>query len=162
MGNVGAAADLSRSATTSSGDLDISWGADDQNDIASGSGAGTTPVDGDRSVRFEASLAGATSLTSEGDDVSYGLNTDGTVLTATASDGRVVFTVELSDAGSGSYDFTLLDTLDHPNADEEDDIVLTFGYVATDADGDSVSSSFTVTVDDDAPVIGEALSLIHI
>ena len=92
-------------------------------------------------------------LTSDGVALTYALNADGTVLTASAGV-RTVFTVELFDDATGSYRFTLLDNLDHPTADTEDDLVLNFTFTATDSDGDNADSSFQVTVDDDGPVIG--------
>ncbi|OUR74547.1 hypothetical protein A9Q76_00780, partial [Arcobacter sp. 31_11_sub10_T18] len=138
--------DVAGIALTAGGDLNISWGSDDNN-------SGTA----NRSVAFDAAQPGLSGLTSNGEDVVFSLSNDGTVLTAIA-DGVTVFTVSLSDLESGSYDFSLLDNLDHPTADTEDDINLTFNFTATDSDGDTAGSSFTITVDDDAPVIGEALS----
>jgi T1SS-143 domain-containing protein len=121
---------------TANGNLDISWGADD----------------GDaRTVTFSSNMAGSTSLTSDDESITYSLRQDGTLLTATAGS-RTVFTVELSKDGQGSYEFTLLDNLDHPTTDTEDDIDLVFNFVATDADGDTASSSFSVKVNDDAPL----------
>jgi len=128
--------DVAGAALTANGDLNINWGADD----------GDT-----RQVTFATQTAPA-GLTSNGEAVSYSISADGTVLTATAGS-RTVFTVELSEDGRGTYDFTLLDNLDHPTANTEDDIDLSFSFVATDADGDSASASFTVTVDDDAPLV---------
>ncbi|MCV0395626.1 MAG: type I secretion C-terminal target domain-containing protein, partial [Rhizobiaceae bacterium] len=42
----------------------------------------------------------------------------------------------------------------HATANAEDDIVIDVTVTATDPDGDTASKGFTVTVDDDAPVIG--------
>jgi T1SS-143 domain-containing protein len=142
--------------TTFTGSLDIDWGADDHDAGADTGGVQDTPGGaGNRSVVFDAALDGATpaGLTSNGDQITYSLNGDGTVLTATADLGggneRTVFTVSLSDDGAGSYSFTLLDNLDHAAGGDENDIALDFGFTATDGDGDSVSGSFTVNVDDD-------------
>ena len=137
------------------GDLAISWGADDANDVGDG---GITGLDGDRSVSFAATTISALEdlgLTSRGDAVTYALSANDTVLTASA-DGRVVFTVSLSDLESGSFKFDLNDVLDHSAGGDENNIVLPFGYVAVDSDGDSFTSSFTVGVDDDMPTIGDA------
>jgi T1SS-143 domain-containing protein len=141
-----AADDTAGEALTAHGDLAISWGSDDNN----------TGV-ANRSVEFDTDQPGLAGLKSDGEDVVFSLSNDGTVLTATA-DGDTVFTVSMSDLESGSYDFEQFDNLDHPTADTEDDINLTFNFTVTDSDGDTANSSFTVTVDDDAPVIGEALS----
>lgn len=139
--------DLAGEDTVASGSLAINWGADNNNDDAS---------DFDRSVAFTEQVA-PEGLTADGEPVSYSISEDGTMLTAftgeAGSDSYTeVFTVSLSDAGNGSYEFTLLGNLDHPEANTEDDIDLSFEFIATDSDGDSAVGSFTVTVDDDAPV----------
>jgi T1SS-143 domain-containing protein len=122
---------------------DESWGIDNIS-ITAGTGM-------DRTVEFDADQPGLAGLTSNGVAVTFELSDDDTVLTAKAGD-ATVFTVSLSDLENGSYDFSLLDNLDHPEANTEDDINLEFAFTATDSDGDTASSSFTVTVDDDAPV----------
>jgi len=153
--------------TTVAGDLAISWGADDADDGGT-DGAdqdAVTGVPGNRSVTFAdlasavgnvtSSVATAATLTSRGDTLVYSLDSDGTTLTASADDGtglRTVFTVSLSDDGTGSYVFDLNDGLDHPTAGSEDNIDLFFNFTATDSDGDSFTSSFSVGVDDDGPV----------
>ncbi|MGP9811308.1 T1SS-143 repeat domain-containing protein [Rhodopseudomonas sp. NSM] len=129
-------------STVQTGDLAISWGADDNN-------AGAIS---NRSVVFTTS-AGATGLTSDGSAISYSISADGTTLTATAADSRVVFTVQLSDSGDGSYTFTLFDNIDHaPSGPNDGSLPLTFGFKATDGDGDTATDSFTVTVLDTTPV----------
>ncbi|WP_080507775.1 tandem-95 repeat protein [Rhodopseudomonas palustris] len=131
-------------STVQTGDLDISWGADDNN-----SGAISN-----RSVAFT-TAAGATGLTSDGSPISYSISADGTTLTAVTADSRVVFTVQLSDSGDGRYTFTLFDNIDHPSSGPNDDsLPLTFGFQATDGDGDTATSSFTVTIRDDEPTVG--------
>jgi len=125
-------------STVQTGHLDISWGADDNN-------AGLT---NNRSVAFTTASAPSW-LTSDGHSVSYSVSADGTVLTATSSDGRTIFTVELSDSGDGSYKFTLNDNIDHAATGPSDDSrTLSFGFKATDSDGDSVTDSFAVTIND--------------
>ena len=140
--------------TTFTGDLAISWGADD-GDVADGAVQDAPGGDGNRSVVFDSAIAAPADLTSNGEAVSYALSADNTVLTASAG-GRTVFTVSLSDDGTGSYEFVLLDNLDHAAGGDENDIDLTFDFVATDGDGDEATASFTVTVDDDTPITGTA------
>ena len=100
------------------------------------------------------------SLTSEGKPLVFTLSADGDVLTAHAGSGTgaVVFTVSLSDAGSGSYDFDLNGVLDHPvkasGASNEDVLSFTFTFTARDGDGDIATNNFTVKVIDDVPVVG--------
>ena len=147
------AIDTDSDATTVAGELNIAFGADDSNAVVNG---GTPAGPGDRAVTFAADAVAtlvALNLTSEGDALAYAVSPDGTTLTATAG-GRTIFTVTLSDTGSGSYAFDLEDTLDHADGTSEDNIDLIFNFTATDSDGDTADSSFTVTVDDDAPVIG--------
>ncbi|EEF78887.1 retention module-containing protein [Methylophaga thiooxydans] len=139
--------DLPGEATVAGGSLAINWGADDNNDAES---------DFDRSVAFTEQVA-PEGLTADGQPVSYSINEDGSMLTAyTGEQGTdsysEVFTVTVSDEDNGSYTFTLLGNLDHPEANTEDDIDLSFEFIATDSDGDSAVGSFNVTVDDDAPV----------
>jgi len=141
------------SDTLVSGDLAISWGADNA-DNATGLRQDAPTGVGDRSVTFDDALDGATpsGLTSDGEQVSYSLNAEGTVLTASAG-GRIVFIASVNDDDTGSYTFRLLDNLDHSTVDTEDNINLEFGFAATDSDGDTATGSFTVSVDDDTPVI---------
>jgi T1SS-143 domain-containing protein len=133
-------------STKVSGDLHVSWGADDNN----------TGTNNDRSVAFNVT-EGATSLTSDGVTIYYKLSEDGTVLTATkGKDGAEVFTVKLSDLQSGAYTFDLKGNIDHAASGRNDDsLTLNFGFTAKDSDGDVASSSFSVTVVDDQPVIGK-------
>ncbi|WP_210210397.1 tandem-95 repeat protein [Rhodopseudomonas thermotolerans] len=61
--------------------------------------------------------------------------------------------MSLSDAGNGSYNFTLYDNLDHPTGDGANTLPLNFGFTATDSDGDVTPGSFTVDVIDDVPQV---------
>jgi T1SS-143 domain-containing protein len=153
---------------TATGNLNIHWGADNA-DKAADTVTGTfatlvqdTPGGiGNRSVTFtdaNVSFAGASSLTSQGVAITFSLNADHTVLTGSAG-GRSVFEVSLSDDGSGSYRFVLLDQLDHAPNGNENDIALTFNYTVTDSDGDTASSKFIVSVDDDVPVTGVSATI---
>ncbi|MEZ0220464.1 MAG: outer membrane adhesin-like protein, partial [Tardiphaga sp.] len=135
--------------------LHIDWRSDNQN-------PNTPGATHDRSVTFTAATQTALEalgLTSDGATIIYTISAGGTLLTATtaASEGhsaRTIFTVQLSDSGNGSYDFTLLDNLDHRGSSEGSQ-ALTFGFIATDSDGDStVPASFTVNITDDVPTAG--------
>ncbi|KZM38459.1 hypothetical protein, partial [Labrenzia sp. OB1] len=98
-------------------------------------------------------------VTSRGETVEFRLEDDGATLVGYVDGGsgadRDVFRVTLSDIGNGSYDFELLDVLDHYSSGKEDNLVLTFGFTATDSDGDTADGSFIVRVDDDGPVLGD-------
>jgi T1SS-143 domain-containing protein len=72
--------------------------------------------------------------------------------------GSPAFTLKVE--ADGDYTFTLNAPLSHPLADDvggsvltayEDNLALTFNYTATDRDGDTTSSTLTITVDDDTP-----------
>ncbi|MDL2402063.1 DUF5801 repeats-in-toxin domain-containing protein [Rhizobium mayense] len=147
-------------AATATGSLNISWGADSANTDKGGLG--------DRSVAFTNAAVSATgedngALTSHGLAVHTVLLADGTLVgytgeaapTATSAS-NVVFYATVSDTDNGHYNFTLVQSLD--DAKGSDAIALTFGYTATDSDGDAATNSFTITVADDKPVaaIGDA------
>ncbi|WP_343565386.1 T1SS-143 repeat domain-containing protein, partial [Kiloniella sp. b19] len=163
-GNAGAAAgvtgDLAGEETVATGNLNINFGSDDANSAVDGGIDGSAVV-GDRAVTFAddaiSTLEGL-NLESAGDELSYALSANGTVLTATAGDpAREIFTVSLSDQNTGSYVFTLKDQLDHADGLDENDLNLTFNFTATDADGDQVDGSFGILVDDDTPVATDAV-----
>lgn len=62
-----------------------------------------------------------------------------------------VFTLVVN--SNGSYNFTLLEQLDHADgSNPNDEISLNFGIDAIDADGDKASTTLTINVRDDAPV----------
>src|SRR5690606_35036359 len=65
---------------------------------------------------------------------------------------RIVFVATVDEQGDGTYTFDLRDVLDHPVADAEDDVVLTFELELTDSNGFAQAHSFSVTVNDDGPV----------
>ena len=144
--------------------LGIQWGADDggiadnSNDGPDQDGVGGPPGLTGRSVTFANNLVevfGTNDLKSQGDDVTFVIDQEGTRLRGIANDGfgdRTVFEVELFDDGSGAFTFQLFDQLDHAVGANENDIALRFNFRATDSDGDFVDGSFLVGVDDDVPV----------
>ncbi|TYC56438.1 type I secretion C-terminal target domain-containing protein [Rhodobacterales bacterium] len=141
--------------------LGIDWGADSENSAVNGGiDEAKGAVEGDRSVVFADTVVStleAQGLSSNGIDLVYEISSNGTVLTATAGEGGpTVFVVQLSDEGAGSYSVDLLRNLDHVVAGTEDDIALNFDFVATDSDGDFVTDSFQVIVDDDSAEISLA------
>ena len=111
------AGDLPGIVLTASDSLNIAWGADNaDNDALNG-------ATGDRTVTFNAAQPGLASLTSNGLAVHFVLLSNGTTLVAYtgAASSRprrtatgVVFYATLNDDNAGSYNFTLLDNLDHP------------------------------------------------
>jgi len=101
-------------------------------------------------------------LESAGQQVQYYISPDGHTLigyvgsaSGEPDESQWVFTVVInnpgSDAGAQSYTFTLLDQLDHPQGDGENQLDLSFSYTVRDESGDEVGSVFNVTVVDDVP-----------
>jgi len=155
---------------TTTGLLNISWGADNYNggSDAFNASTGFTQDGSGRSVTFtSATLAALTgtltsgTLTSHGAVVHTMLTDNGTHLvgyTGSVDAPHVVFEVSLSDDGTGKFDFILRDALDHASGGNENNIVLGFTYTATDSDGDTATGTFSVVVNDDMPVAGIALT----
>ncbi|EKS39948.1 DUF5801 repeats-in-toxin domain-containing protein [Afipia clevelandensis] len=182
-GNAGGLGDATGTTASAIGSLGVKWGADagdvtDAGNVQDGTAANAlsdnvATLTG-RAVYFADSNSGvsglqpsvtafvgasAITLHSAGQEVHYQILENGTKLVGytgafnAASQTNWVFTVSLSDEGTGQYTFNLLKPLDHPMSGSEDDINLTFGFTARDADGDTADSTLTITVDDDTPVL---------
>ncbi|WP_132559766.1 DUF5801 repeats-in-toxin domain-containing protein [Rhizobium sullae] len=131
-------------AITGSISLGVDWGADH----------GVN-----RDLTFDAQNAPG-GLTSHGAAIHYEISGNGHTLTAytgpESGEGRIdVFVVTLDPkAAHGTYSFQLLTSIDHPQGEtqsQDTQIDLSFGVTASDADGDTVGTSFTVTINDDVP-----------
>ncbi|HEY4547687.1 MAG TPA: Ig-like domain-containing protein [Pedomonas sp.] len=98
---------------------------------------------------FDAAQEAPSGLTSNGMQLVYAISSDGHTLTATAN-GDVVFIVTLTNPGTAAagYSFELVRPLDHGASP----INLSFGFTVTDADGDTASASFQISVLDDGPI----------
>jgi T1SS-143 domain-containing protein len=88
-------------------------------------------------------------LTSGGHPVYYVPQPGGGVMAMAA--GQAVFSISIDSSGSGSYTFTLLGPLDHPDGHGQNTMDLDFGFIAKDYDRDTAEGGFTVTVRDDVP-----------
>ena len=102
-------------------------------------------------------VSGDTTLHHNGTEITYEISNDGHTLTGKAGDVEV-FTVEITDpsnVGDGTgYEFTLLDSIDHKDENISfEELDIPFNFIATDIDGDSVNSQFTIKVVDDAPLL---------
>uniref|UniRef100_UPI003FD0CB31 T1SS-143 repeat domain-containing protein n=1 Tax=Pseudomonas sp. SBT1-2 TaxID=3027852 RepID=UPI003FD0CB31 len=125
---------------------------------ASGSVTGIFQSGADVPLTYSLSsdTSGLPALSSGGVALVYSVAGD----TLTAKAGAVdVFTFSLSAAGA--YSFTLLQPLDHPAGNDENDITLNLGTLlkATDKDGDTVTAAaekLVITVDDDTPTAAGA------
>jgi T1SS-143 domain-containing protein len=88
-------------------------------------------------------------LTHNGQTVNVSYNAATNTYTGTAG-GTTVFTLAIQ--SDGHYTFRLLETLDHANGNDPDDVInLEFGVSAVDADGDIGETTLVVAVHDDAP-----------
>ena len=127
-------------------------------EVATGSVTGLFQSGADVPLSYAFNTAAGTlpaGLTSGGVALSYVIGAN--LITATAGAGTPVFTMAL-DAATGAWTFTLLRPLDHADdgTDTENDLTINFGGLvqATDADGDTVTATGTVSVvvDDDTPI----------
>ncbi|QEE43331.1 type I secretion C-terminal target domain-containing protein (plasmid) [Rhizobium sp. WL3] len=169
------------SGTFTSGSLGINWGADKGN--AGGNAGLTGDADDRGVAFTQATLdaLNAKGLKSDGVTLKYAMSPDGTTIIAykpydgegegplllrvsESSDelsgdffkvfGEEVFIVSVSDvSANGTYEFQLIGNIDHPDTTTEDDLAIEFLFTAQDSDGDTGSSSFTVTVNDDSPIL---------
>ena len=150
--------------STVSGLLGIDWGPDSYDEQEQG-----TVLNGvDRSVAFGGIVDGAavlssnnTALESGGYAITWNIVSDTHV--EGVANGATVFEITLDDGAvatdQGSYSFTLLAPIDHVEGTTEDDVVvLDIGFAATDADGDSATGTFSVSLTDDGPVVGDPQS----
>ncbi|AZC38073.1 DUF5801 repeats-in-toxin domain-containing protein [Pseudomonas chlororaphis] len=135
-GIAGGVGDVAGEATTASGNV---------------TGIFQSGADVPLSYSLSSDTSGLPALSSGGVALVYSVAGD----TLTAKAGAVdVFTFSLSAAGA--YSFTLLQPLDHPDGNDENDITLNLGTLlqATDKDGDTVTAAaekLVITVDDDTP-----------
>ncbi|EJO93689.1 hemolysin-type calcium-binding protein, partial [Ectopseudomonas mendocina DLHK] len=67
----------------------------------------------------------------------------------------LVFTLQLTDLSTGTYQFSIFAPLDHPaplpGGSDENDLFFLFNYVITDGIGNSATGSLTLGVNDDTP-----------
>lgn len=143
---------------TVTGHLNINWGADNYDGVDSYNDSTGFTQDGvGRSVTFTDNQVGIIggALSSHGDAIVFSLENNGTKLVGTATHNgieRTVIEVTLSDEGTGAFHVILHDALDQTAGSNENNIILTFNYTATDSDGDHVAGRFSVAVNDDVPV----------
>ncbi|WP_083627145.1 retention module-containing protein [Vibrio ponticus] len=133
--------DPSKEPTAITGNFDIEEGAD-----------------GIKSYQIDTTSPDITTLQSGGEalkwsDASPVQNGSQFTYTAETVSGDAVFSV-VFDTSDNSYRFTLIQPLDHPTADGENDIEISFDISATDFDNDTTApKTLTITVKDDIPAI---------
>ena len=128
------------SATVIAGTLDVDFAAD-----AAGASVDFAALDG-----LAVEDTGGNPVTSGSVALVYDWNAGTNTLTALAG-ATPVFTVVVTDPSTGAFTFTLLEPIDHPTADREDNLAIAMGFTATDGDGDTASGTLTVDIDDDSP-----------
>ncbi|MFL0355979.1 DUF5801 repeats-in-toxin domain-containing protein [Erythrobacter sp. GH1-10] len=106
---------------------------------------------------------GAIALTSGGDPVLFSWDASTNTMTGYTTDINDPVLTLVFDLGTGTVAVNVLKPLDHPSNDAdgandgpeigyEDNIILTFDIVATDGDGDTVSTQLAIDIDDDSAV----------
>lgn len=149
------------------------------NDLATNSGDDTTLSEavftGQFNVDFGADTPGSFSFSQSlesltptvgTESVTYTVSDNGLLLTATGPRGPL-FTVEITNAATGTYTVTLLDNVQHlPRTGETDDntenlplndATVTIAFTATDSgSSDSTTGNLIITFDDDMPSVNSA------
>ncbi len=94
--------------------------------------------------------------TSEGRTLSATVGTNGNAtIQAANQDGSTETVMTITFGGTApnySYTVTLLDNIDHLGEGNGDSLILPVAFTATDSDGDTIDSSFAVTINDDGPL----------
>ncbi len=138
--------------------------ADKESTIISGTIEVDSGADGVKSYQIENTTPALNTLTSNGEALQWSNNSPaqvGTQYTYTAQtvSGVPVFTL-VFDTSNNSYRFSLLQPLEHPNADGENLINIGFAISATDFDNDtSAPQTLTISIVDDVPLITGAQGL---
>ncbi|MGX2955067.1 immunoglobulin-like domain-containing protein [Shewanella sp. JL219SE-S6] len=133
--------------------LPDSNGSSDTTDSATANGTiQLQDVDGDA---LTVSLTPPSGITSGGQAVTWQWDIATHTLTGSVGNLAVMTVVLTPPAGNGSgdwdYQVNLLGPIDHPDTSIEDVKDLTFGVSVNDGNGGTVSGSFVVSVEDDAP-----------
>jgi T1SS-143 domain-containing protein len=129
---------LASGTLSESDSLTVDFGAD---------GPGSVGPNGDFAA--EGSLAGG-KLSHQGVTVDVRLTMDG--YEGYAGDIKV-FDIFI-DPKTGNYTFRLYEQLDHADGSDPNDLILLeFGVVASDSDGDTAETTITIGIQDDAPVV---------
>ncbi|MDN5117031.1 Ig-like domain-containing protein, partial [Aliarcobacter butzleri] len=123
-----------------------------ENSLANSLGI-TNPNNDAYTVSFDKTIT-TTTEKSNGQTITYSYNQSGTVLTATRTDGKTVFTVELKKDASGKdvYNFQLKEAMDHSygnNGKNEFDVPFKFNVTSNGTSSDY--KTFNVTVMDSVP-----------
>ena len=98
---------------------------------------------------------GADSITwnqpADGNGFTYSLSNN---VLSISQNGVLVLTATLNPA-TGEYSIAQEAPIDHGAIQNENDLLLSLGYVVTDGDGDTATGTLALNLDDDMPVVGE-------
>ncbi|TVO97743.1 retention module-containing protein [Shewanella algae] len=144
--------------------LPDSHGSSDTTDSATANGTiQLQDVDGDA---LTISLTPPSGITSGGQAVTWQWDAAAHTLTGSVGNLTVMTVVLTPPAGNGSgdwdYQVNLLEPIDHPDTNMEDVSDLTFGVSVDDGNGGTVSGSFVVSIEDDAPYLPDSSPVIAI
>ena len=143
--------------TSQTGTITLDFGAD-----AAGATISFAALNGQQ-VFDTSSAAVQTSATNSNlfyfwDDASDTLYASTDITNLNTAIATTAFKLQITDAPTGAYTFTLLQALEHAPGSgatdntEDPNIVLSLAYTATDGDGDSAPGTISVTIDDDIPL----------
>ncbi|MBO2676808.1 type I secretion C-terminal target domain-containing protein, partial [Shewanella algae] len=144
--------------------LPDSHGSSDTTDSATANGTiQLQDVDGDA---LTISLTPPSGITSGGQAVTWQWDVATHTLAGSVGNLTVMTVVLTPPAGNGSgdwdYQVNLLEPIDHPDTNMEDVSDLTFGVSVDDGNGGTVSGSFVVSIEDDAPYLSDSSPVIAI
>ncbi|MBU3014088.1 VCBS domain-containing protein, partial [Poseidonibacter lekithochrous] len=102
-------------------------------------------------------------LKSNGLDISYTLSNLNHTITANNGENNI-FTIILGNTEDSTgltqkYIFTLIDTIDHPNGSDENNVNLPFSFNIADIDSTVEGTPFNVTIIDDVPTANDEIEL---
>jgi len=136
--------------------LGVNWGADGARAVTFVATDAHTPT---IIVRDNGGNPVAGPLKSGGVELYYIItdNADGgqTLTAYKGMGGDVVFTLTLDPdaAPAGAFSFELANELDHPDADGQNRLDLSFGFIARDGDDDTANSTIVIRIVDDVPYV---------
>ena len=120
-----------------------------------------TDVDHDAELTYELTGVPNEQLTSNGQEVTWSLDTKSNTLTGKLANGTPIIDLVL-DVNSGKYTVTLHGPVDHSNTSKEDTLDFKVPYQVKDEHNTSANGNITVTIEDDSPILvkdGETIVL---
>lgn len=144
---------------------DATGNSDTTNSQAASGTITFTDIDNTEVSDFTLELTGPSDIQVQGNEVTWLWDESTDTLTAQSNiEGNPtdIMTIAVGDITSNgteytaTYDTTILQAIDHPSNNGEDELTLQFGAIVNDGDK-SQSTEFTVAVEDDRPVVAQGL-----